>query len=356
MRICILGNASSVHIVQWCNELASHGFDIHLVTKHPVSKEILPVVKTYQYSFPGVIGYFLMIPYARRLVRSIKPDIVHAHYASGYGTTARFLGFKPWILSVWGSDVFNFPKKTVFHSMLVKSNLRSASAVASTSIVMAKEVLRVCPDVDDLKVTPFGVDCELFSKQKMAEDDKNMFVVGTVKSMNESYGIDVLIRAFAYAKFNLGLENARLLLVGAGESSDLKALAASLGVRDDVCFVGGVLHSDVPNYLAKLDIYLALSRSESFGVSILEASACGVPVIATRVGGLPEVVVDGETGFLVDPEDYVSAAIKIVELFSNHELRDLMGRNGRDYVDKNFSWNVCVNIMSSLYHEVESNE
>lgn len=356
MRICILGNGSSIHIVQWCNELASRGFDIHLVTKHSVSKEILPVVKTYQYSFPGVIGYFLMVPYVRKLVRSIKPDVVHAHYASGYGTTAKFLGFKPWILSVWGSDVFTFPKKTVLHSILVKNNLRSASAVASTSSVMAKEILRICPEVDNLKVTPFGVDCELFSRREMAEDDKSIFVIGTVKSMNESYGIDVLIRAFAYAKFNLGLEHSRLLLVGSGKNSDLKALASSLGVGGDVYFAGGVLHSEVPNYLAKLDIYLALSRSESFGVSILEASACGVPVIATRVGGLPEVVVDGETGFLVAPEDYVSAAIKIVELVSNHELRDLMGRNGRVYVEKNFSWQACANNMSSLYREVASDE
>ncbi|MEO1893434.1 MAG: glycosyltransferase [Alcanivorax sp.] len=355
MRVCIIGNGSSIHIVQWCNELVLKGLKVHLISKHRFSSEIDQSVTLYYRPYPGIVGYFLMVPGVKKLIKKIQPDVVHAHYASGYGTTAALIDFKPWILSVWGSDVFIFPRKSLIHHFLVKYNIDKADAVASTSQVMADRVLQLSPSVHSVNITPFGVNCEKFKRERSQPNNNPSLVIGTIKSMNSAYGIDVLIRTFAHLKHKMGARNIKLLIVGGGDDVYLKKLARSLDVIDDTDFVGPIPHSRVPEYLSKLDIYLALSRSESFGVSVLEASACEIPVVATRVGGLPEVILENETGFLVESEDHVAAADKVMVLALDPEMRRAMGINGRRFVLGKFSWPVCVNNMCHLYEKVVSN-
>ena len=89
-------------------------------------------------------------------------------------------------------------------------------------------------------------------------------------------------------------------------------------------------------------MYVALSRSESFGVAVIEASACGLPVVVSNVGGLPEVVEQGVTGFIVPPEDPAAAADALEQLLASKELRERMGSAGRDRVERLYAWEACV--------------
>jgi len=98
-------------------------------------------VKVYHLPFQGNKGYFLNVPFARKLLRKIKPNLLHAHYASGYGTLGRFCGFHPYVLSVWGSDVYDFPYVLPLKMRLLQKNLRGADLIASTSHVMEKYML-----------------------------------------------------------------------------------------------------------------------------------------------------------------------------------------------------------------------
>jgi len=359
MKIVLLAGADSIHTVQWVNRLASIGHEVFLISQHTSSNLISEDVKVHILKNRGVLGYFLMVPKVRKLISNINPDIINAHYASGYGTTARLINFHPYLLSVWGSDVFIFPKKSFLHKLLIRNNILSADLVASTSQAMAGQVLKIVPELKNISITPFGVNIEEF---KICENDElinhNTLTIGTIKSMNFIYGIDILLEAFSILigllKNNNDFANieVKLRLVGGGEHlGQFKQLAFKLGIENSVEFVGPIRHSDVPQELSKFDVFVALSRSESFGVAVIEAGAAGKPVVVTDVGGLPEVVIPNKTGIIVKKNNPLDAAKAIEKLLINYELRKLMGNNAQEYISNTYSWDICLNKMIVTYNQ-----
>jgi glycosyltransferase involved in cell wall biosynthesis len=193
-------------------------------------------------------------------------------------------------------------------------------------------------------VTPFGVDTDIFKPRLRSQNQ--YIVIGMTKNLEAVYGQEYLIKALV----QLGNSCLKLLLVGDGPlQSKLKKLASDLNVSDRVEFAGQIAPSKIPTYLQQMDILVNPSLRESFGVSVLEAQACEIPVIAGKVGGLPEVMQEGITGFLVPPGDVNAIAEKIELLASDENLRRRMGRAGRGFVAKNYDWNENAKIMEQLY-------
>lgn len=364
MKIVLLSGASSIHTVRWANGLGDAGHDVHVISQHPPGDQFISKISVHLIPFRGVLGYFTMVPEVRRLLNQIKPDIVNAHYASGYATTARLVGYHPWLLSVWGSDIYDFPLKSPLHKWLVKKNLRAADRVASTSLCMAERTRTLTPEIKDIPITPFGVDLNAYKNlQPLSKEKSDKVVIGTVKTMKPKYGIDTLIEAYAFLikslqpKSGVDYPKLELRLVGGGEqTSDLMKLADKLGVADSVNFIGQVPHASVPKELARMDIYVALSRldSESFGVAIIEASAAGRPVLVSDVGGLPEVTVNGKTGIVVPRENPSAAAIALEKLVLDINLRQEMGAAGKKHVAEHYSWDACINTMLNVYSDTIS--
>jgi glycosyltransferase involved in cell wall biosynthesis len=135
----------------------------------------------------------------------------------------------------------------------------------------------------------------------------------------------------------------RYLIIGEGEErKNLEELAETLGIKNHVLFLGSINNSDLPAYysLARAAVFPSMAH-ETFGISIAEAMSCGVPVVATRVGGIPEVVKEG-AGFLVPPRDDQALSEAMGLLLSDHELRKRMGAEGRRRIVENFGWDVIV--------------
>lgn len=362
LKIALLAGISTIHTTRWANALADRGHDIHLITQHRGGDVVSGKVKVYRLPFQGNKGYLLNVPFARKLLRKIKPNLLHAHYASGYGTLGRFCGFHPYVLSVWGSDVYDFPYESSLKMRLLQRNLRGADIIASTSNIMTKQTHKICKGLSTINVTPFGIDVSLF-KPDATMKNLDAITIGTVKKLSYKYGIDTLIKGFFEARTSL-MENdertgsrLRLLIVGGGEDREpLERLVDSLNISDVTEFTGSVPHASVPEYLNKLDIYVAASRldSESFGVAILEASACALPVIVTDVGGLPEVVEDKVTGKIVQRDSPHALAKAIGELIIDEKLRKKMGQTGLQRVIDNYTWEDSVSIMEEVYREVVS--
>ncbi len=365
MKIVLLSAASSIHTQRWANGLARLGLDIHLVSQQPLQGELDSKVQLHIYPNLGVFGYFSMASSVRKLIGQINPDIVNAHYASAYGTTAHLVNFRPWLLSVWGSDVYDFPYKSSIHRWGLVSNLKAADAVASTSHCMAAQTRRLVPQLGDVAITPFGVDCDRFSPVPSqlslmnTQEPNRPIVIGTVKTLAHKYGIDVLIKAFALSRRTLAETDAdlaqrlRLRIVGGGpDEATLKDLAQQQQISDAVVFVGNVSHTQVSDELRLLDIFVALSREESFGVAAIEAGAIGLPVVVSDVGGLSEVVLQEQTGLVVPKDDPNAAADALVKLILSPALRDQLGRAGRAHVVGNYSWEASLHIMLGVYQNV----
>jgi len=361
MKIALLSGASSIHTIRWANGLQAAGHEVHVISQHPEAEPFAPGVQVHLFPFRAIAGYFMMIPRVRRLLKHLQPDIVNAHYASGYATTARLVRYRPWVLSVWGSDVYDFPYKTPLHRWLVDTNLLAADAVASTSQCMATQVRALAPEVGTIAITPFGVDMDAYqSLTPTVQAQPSRWVIGTVKTMAEKYGVDTLIEAFALLLRKLATnspalaDQLHLRLVGGGrQTAALQQLAHNLGIASRVEFVGQVPHAQVPQALASLDIYVALSRSdsESFGVAIIEAGAAGRPVVVSNAGGLPEVTVHGVTGLVVPREHPQAAADAMEHLLLNADLRQQMGRAAQLHVTKHYSWPACIHAMVKVYEQ-----
>lgn len=360
MRVAFLAPANSIHTQRWVLALARRGHQVTLFSQHAKApSEALTGIAFEKLPHSGEKGYILNAWYLRSKLNALAPDLLNVHYASGYGTTAALSGFHPSLLSVWGSDVFDFPYESWWKGLILRRNLRLASRIASTSQVMANQVGKLVPALAVPWVTPFGVDCSAFRPMPCRDDQ--FITVGTVKTLAHKYGVDLLITAFATVFKELHHQNSsaasrlRLVLVGGGDQrAALEALASSLGIGDKVTFVGPVAHADVPIWLNRLDIFVAASRldSESFGVAAVEAGACGLPVVVSDAGGLPEVVQNGKTGFVVPRENPQALADAIGRLVRDADLRDQIGRAGRDFVLANYEWEHCVDTMEAAYRDV----
>ncbi len=357
MKIAILAGLSSVHTVRWANAFAEKGDEVHIITSHPNTLEKLSdKITVHSLPFPAPAGYFINAPFLRTLLRKIRPDVLNAHFASGYGTLGRLSRFKPYVLSVWGNDVYEFPRRSPIHKTLVTNNLLAADIVCSTSKVMAQQIRSICPLISTIPITPFGVDTTFFAPTPDSRNP-NYFTIGTVKTLKPKYGIDTLLKAFYYTMERLNhldpgtAKSLRMMIVGTGpQERELKDLSEKLGIANHCYWIGKVPHDNVPKYLNQFDIFAALSRSdsESFGVAVIEASACCLPVVVSNVGGLPEVVIEGETGIVVPKEKPREAGTALIELIRDRDKLKEMGRKGREHVQQNYEWDHCVNILGDV--------
>lgn len=364
MKILLLSDHLSVHAQKWAISLAGCGFQILIFSlsyggDNPFSfNSNIHLVKARRKS--SIVSsdsllkksvYLLSFFRLRKALKEFKPDIVHAHYATSYGFLGALTGFHPFILSVWGSDVYDFPSNSI-KKLILRFNLRCADRILSTSHVMATETNKYTRD--KITVTPFGVNTDVIKPTKVKSVfPENSIVIGTVKALEEKYGIEYLIRAFARLKKSYPELELNLLIVGGGSiERKLKRITRELKIEKFTVFTGKVDHSKVCEYLNMLDIYVAVSimESESFGVAIVEASACELPVVVSRVGGLPEVVEDGKTGIVVSPKNEIETFNALEKLVNNEELRRKMGINGRKRVLEKYNWEDCLNLLISIYN------
>lgn len=357
MKLLLLSELSSIHTIRWARSLAGYGLDIHIFgfynydgsdySDHAnIHITSLGLNESSKDNILRKLNYLKALSVVKRIYREFQPDIVHAHYASSYGLIGSLLNKKNYIISVWGSDVYNFPNKNFLNREILKRNFKSADLVLSTSEDMAVQTSRFY--TGEVVVTPFGVDTERFRPMAGIKSSEKI-IIGTIKSLEHIYGIDVLIKAFA--EFQAGnIVDAELHIYGKGSQRNrLEQLAYDLKVGQKVHFFGYLPNEKVPDALNGFDIFAALSRSESFGVAVVEAAACGLPSVVTDAGGLKEVVVNDETGIVVRNEDHTQASLAFMKLFMNADLRNAMGVKARKRVLDNYDWSKNVKQMLAIY-------
>ena len=365
MKVLILSYVNVIHTIRWVVSLSESGLEIAVLSlsslkkeneRHYEGVEVYHVGDLVAGGEGGLakITYLKLVPLIKKIIIKFRPDILHAHYSSSYGLLGALSGFRPYLISVWGNDIYSFPYRSFIHKLIIKYNLRKADLILSTSQVMARQTQLFINE--QVKVVPFGVDLERFKPDEPATPfSAGDIIIGTVKTMEPKYGIEYLIEAFSLLRTRRPELPLKLLIVGGGSRIDeLIQQVSSLGLTDHVKFTGFVDHEEVPSYFNMLDIAVFLSTldSESFGVAIIEASACGKPVVVSDVGGLPEVVEDGVTGTVVPKMNAKAAAKAIEKLIDDEELRRSMGQKGRERVKKHYDWSRNVRQMIEIYQDV----
>ena len=382
MRILLLADLRSAHTKKWAEVLAGAGIEVHVfgltratetfrgVTIHEGG--VSCATSAGEEGSVGKLTYFHELGNIKRLIKALKPDILHAHYATSYGLLGTLSGFHPFAVSVWGSDVVSFPKKSPAHRAMVKFVFNRADLLFSTSEFMAK--VAGAYTGKKFVITPFGVEIsselrvasgegsserrvasgEVSSELRVASGEAQVIKIGCVKTVSEVYGQDILIRAFAGVVNELDGLSLRLELTGSGPDIEkFTALAGELRVEDKVKFTGYIPNDQIMDIHRGFDIEVYPTRvEETFGVSVVEAMSCGVPCIVSKTGGLQDVVEDGVSGFHVPVGDVDAIKSKLIELIRDPSLRKRVGKAAKKRVADRYDLRKNAAVMIAEYEKL----
>lgn len=289
-----------------------------------------------------------------RLFRQEKVDVVHTHnyYTGIYGIPgARFAG----AVAIHGQHGFDYDPVRQVIARKTKERLLCVLADHITCVSPSlKDVLCVQMGIRPHKVSVIvnGVDFERFTNsgfrrhlRQRLEIDDDCVVIGSVGRLHYQKNYELLIRAFAQVN---KISRSVLLLVGEGqERSKLEALAANLNIAENVLMVGE--KNNIPEYLAVMDIFVLPSLLEGMSNTILEAMCAGLPVIASNIGGNPELVYNGESGLLFQSDSLDALTERIERLLYDSSLREKMGENAMKIAGERFSIQAMVSRYEALY-------
>jgi L-malate glycosyltransferase len=278
------------------------------------------------------------------ILSQIKPDIIHSHltYPGGFlGTVIQQKNKIPNIITEHSTIKLYF--RSWLHKQCVKYALRKTNTVISVSKSLREEIVAFCKR--PVIVLNNIVDADKFDLVKTTRGPiSNIGFLGGLNSSNK--GLDLLLRAVSLLKGR----DIVLHIGGNGVLLDnFKSMAKDLGIDENCNFYGEIKRSGISDFFSKLDFFVLPSRYETFGIVLIEAMACGLPVIATKCGG-PEEIVTPLTGLLIQKEsveDLKQAIEKMAEKIDTYNKDNI-----RNYADKNFGKGVFIERISELYEGI----
>ncbi|MCX8202019.1 MAG: glycosyltransferase family 4 protein, partial [Candidatus Caldarchaeum sp.] len=351
--------AASLH-AQYLEEYASLAHHLERITVITDTVEYIPpnlppnleILKVQRISLPKIYGAFKIFSYSLPAVLGLRDtDVVYVRTFSPPELAALWLAGKtrglPTVLTLGGTWLFGKPyekpgtKKALFRWILRRAAY-TATKVTLYSRYMIPEVRYFLPglDLNKVKIIHNSIRVERFrpglpAPEKWLNGRRKIFWVGRI---NEGKGIEDLIRAFA--KVVEKVKDVELWIAGTGEKAFqmyLMKKALALGVRDRVFFPGPIPNEQVPNYMANTSVFPYPSRGgEGIPRALLEAMACEAPIVATKVSGIPEAVIHGETGLLVARQDIDGLAMAIETLLEDEKLAKRLARQARKKVVEEF--------------------
>lgn len=302
--------------------------------------------------FIGAIGIFPKSVYFARLVERQEIRHVHAHFATHPALAALIIseltgvGFS---FTAHGHDVF-------IHNTMLDVKIKKARFAVTISQFNKEYILKLFPEVssENIKVVRCGVELERYARQLPARRTDRLTII-CVASLEAHKGISDLVKACAHLKGTGKVF--RCLIVGDGEERiKIEALIRDLKLSDVVCLLGAQPQNKVADFLAEADLFVLPSHRDALPVALMEAMASGLPVVASRLSGIPELVEDGVNGFLTLPGDEHALADAIAAVFDQPHLRREFGDRGREKVAADFDLSRNVEKLRELFSDVLDHE
>lgn len=341
--------------------LKARGVDVSVVSLYettPVAKDLeCTGVPVYTLGYSGTIYSLTQLARGirrlRGMVQVMRPDIVHSHlYLSDVLARVAVPASCPLVTTLHGRDGWWYQPRRVRSRLKtgldrVSGNLRKVRFISVSKEVgeAAGDSLRVSPR--RTRVVANGIPLEKFRPRAADRAPARRIVQIGRFYPEKNHGM--ALRAF---KIVLDREpGARLALIGDGPlRPQIEAQSVRLGIRGAVDFMG--VRDDVAEQLRDADLCWMTSASEGLAIACIEAMACGLPVIATAVGGLPGLIADGETGFLVAGDDHDGLARRTLQVFDHPLMASALGRNGRRLVERCYSIEATADGYARAYREL----
>jgi len=364
-RILYIADSTSIHTQRWLRYFVDKGYDIHLITIGR-KRRILPYARhvmnfdQFYYGSPSFIPNLLK---ARRLISSIRPDILHAHFVHQYGWLGALSGFHPFVLTGWGTDILELPhaSRFKFGKWLTQYALRRADAVTVTSEAAQREAVALGARAKKVEVIFWGVDTKKFRPDTdtgQLRADINIPAGAPVILSNRSfaplYNNDIIIEAMTgvlrkYPAAILILQNAGGVQ---GGEHGLKALAEQRGILRSLRFLPPFEHDMLPPLYALADIYVSVPSWDAGPVSLKEAMACACAPVISNVPGPMEWVRHEENGLVVPVRDPDKLARAVCRLLANPDMKGRFNEKNRKIILENAGHDSQMRKAESIYHNL----
>lgn len=281
--------------------------------------------------------------------KKINPDIAHAimeSYAGGALIVLKYIAPKiPRLLTLQSGNLEDDVKQSKFLVKVFYKMIHQApNQITAISNYLAKRMERLGIDKGDIAITPNGID---FSEvPEGIEPIKNRVVF--LGRLSYEKGLDYLLQAWPAVQ--QAIPDARLVLVGPdGDAADkVKALANELNLSDSVTFTGGMPHGEALKEIKKSEIFICPSLAEGLGNVFIEAQACGVPPIGTRVGGIPDIIDNEKTGLLIESKSPEAISTAIIRLLNDRTLYASI-KNNVVASARRFEWSAIIEKIDLIY-------
>lgn len=347
--------------------LADNGHSVHFITySQPPRLDVFqPNVFFHEVSFQNY-ALFEFPPYETALasamvdvVKNQNLDLLHVHYAIPHASAAHIAKqilakqniFIPIVTTLHGTDITLVGKAPSYRPVVAYS-INESDGVTAVSESLKKDTYANFKIEKEIEVIPNFIDFERFKKTdkehfKRAIAPEGERILIHTSNFRKVKRVQDVVKAFNIIRKKMP---AKLLLVGDGpERINIELLCRELHLCEDIRFLGK--QDAVEELLAVADIFLMPSESESFGLAALEAMACEVPVISSNIGGIPEINIEGKTGFLSDVGDYKQMAKNAIYLLENEELLNQFKKNAFDQA-KNFKLANVLPLYENFYRKV----
>ena len=338
MRICFISVGTFTHIGPYLDYFRQAGHDVHFVSLSDGPERSVPV---YNLGFGGKYSetqgkwkYPVSMLRARKLVKKLKPDIVHAHYATSAGLTALVCGFHPAVVTVHGSDLTTGIKSVMWRPLL-KRIFRFTDCVNVVSEELSDMVLSLGIEKDKIETFTLGIDTDRFSFTRKAKIDKSRpLKMVCTRRLEKVFDHGTILQALAMLK-DKGIEFEMTFFGDGSLLGRMKQQVKDLGLDNKVSFAGRIHNDELPELLGQHDVYLSASLWDGASLSLLEAMATGLFPIVSDIKANSAWLRNGVDGFLHRVGDAGDLTDCILRLLGEPDIAEKSrSKNRSDVVEK----------------------
>jgi glycosyltransferase involved in cell wall biosynthesis len=353
MKICFFADGQSSHTVKWCEHFQRLGHEVHLISFRNCNIEgvFVHYINSGNINVKGgnwkVLLKFFKV---RLLLKKIKPDILHAHYATSYGITAALTNFHPLIISGWGSDILVSTKSSKIMRYLIKWALKKSDAVTIVADHMLESVVSLGIPQSKVKIITHGINTNLFHKIQVEKHKKFTFVC--TRNLEPLYNHIQLLEAFEIL-IDKGVK-VDLILIGDGSlKKDLIAWVEQRNLLQKIRFLGRISQEEMLLELNKSHVFITVSTTDGDVVSLVEAIACGNYCIASDIPANRSWIKHNVNGLIVPLFDKEALANAMIESIKNYScISDEAIILNKSIIENRGNWNSNMILAENLYNEL----
>jgi len=342
------------------------GHEIHIISSRPPSEVSLPGATLHQFKvldLGRLVRVVSRILFTRSLVRTLAPDILHVLYISAGGWSGAFAGWRPLVISGWGSDVHTYPRHSRVTRLLTRFALRRADLAMCQSAYLRDEMIKLGASAERTHLIILGVDMTVFRANAKCSKWRGKLglssgpVVFSPRPFGPIYNIDSIVQAMPLVLDQV--PDATFVLLNylpPDQFPDyrrrIEDLLRRLGLTDVVRVLGAVTSEEMAALYALADVVVSVPSADEFAATYQEAMACGTPIIASDLPAYQGWITHEYNGLLVGPRDERGLAAATVRLLQQDELREAFRRRNLKLAREKLDLNLWMQRAEDLYYDL----